>query len=119
MKTNLRESRTVMGKKFYYTGEISGDVIVYPTDKSGNQRSNGIVPINSNVILFIKSEIQRNREIAMGACRDDPSRGSLGEKLRDRRWSPQYLSYIVPLLIEARFCETFKEGRSHILRCVR
>lgn len=40
----------------------------------------------------------------MGACRDNPSKYSIGESLREQSYSPQNLSYVIPLLIEEGFC---------------
>jgi hypothetical protein len=54
--------------------------------------------------------------VPMGACRDNPVRGSLGEKLRGQRRSPQLLSYVIPLLAEQDFCKYFKRGRRYIVR---
>jgi hypothetical protein len=113
---STKEARTVKGKRFYYCGDVSGDLIIYPTDGSGKQRSAGEVHISLDKIQLIKSQIMTNREIAMGACRDTPSHGSIGEKLRERHWSPQILSYVVPLLIQVGFCEAFKRGRSYFVR---
>jgi hypothetical protein len=41
----------------------------------------------------------------MGACRDNPPKGSIGAMLIRNRYSPQYLSYVIPLLIEEGFCK--------------
>lgn len=40
----------------------------------------------------------------MGACRDNPSKNSIGEALKMQGYSPQNLSYVIPLLIEEGFC---------------
>lgn len=51
----------------------------------------------------------------MGACRDSPARGSLGEKVRSQRKSPQLLSYVIPVLAEEGFCRYYKRGRRYII----
>ncbi len=83
---------TVTGKRFYYDESISGDLIVYPTDRDGMEPSGSKVRIPSHAIDFIRGEI------AMGPCRDNPLPGSLCEKLRQQGKSPQFLSYVIPLL---------------------
>jgi len=119
-ESNMKQSNTVTGKRFYYEGSISEDLIVYPTDRSGVKRSGTKVPIPSQVIDFIRAEIREGGEIAMGACRDSPSPGSLGAKLlRQQRKSPQLLSYMIPLLIEEGYCTCLKEGRRYVIRYTR
>lgn len=112
----MKQSRTVTGKRFYYEGSISQGLVVYPTDEDGTRRSGGVVPIPAEGIDFIRGEIRRAGIIARGACRDNPASGSLGEKLRGQSRSPQWLSYVVPLLAEVGFCEFFKEGRRYMIR---
>ena len=107
---------TVTGKRFYYDESISGDLIVYPTDRDGIEPSGSKVRIPSHAIDFIRGEIRKAGEIAMGACRDNPSPGSLGEKLRQQGKSPQFLSYVIPLLTKEGFCTYFKEGRRYVIR---
>lgn len=106
---------TVTGKRFYYE-TISGDLIVYPTDRDGIKPSGSRVQIPSHTIDFIRGEIRKAGEIAMGACRDNPSPASLGEKLRQQGKSPQFLCYVIPLLTKEGFCTPFKEGRGYVIR---
>jgi hypothetical protein len=113
---NVNQSTTVTGKRFYYTGTLSSGLSVYPTDKKGVGRSGGQVSISVGGIIFIRNEIRRAGEIAMGACRDNPPLGSLGYKLLNWGRSPQWLSYVIPLLAEEGFCEFYKEGRRYIVR---
>ena len=116
----MKRSNTVTGKRFYYEGSISADLMVYPTDRAGVKRSGTKVRIPSQAIDFIRAELRKAAEIAMGACRDSPSPGSLGEKLlRQQRRSPQFLSYVIPLLIEEGFCTCFKQGRLYVIRYTR
>jgi hypothetical protein len=110
------EAATVTGKRFYYDETISGDLIVYPTDRDGIEPSGGKVRIPSRTIDFIRGEIRKAGEIAMGACRDNPSPGSLGEKLRQQGKSPQFSCYVIPLLTQEGFCTHFKEGRHYVIR---
>lgn len=113
----MKQSKTVTGKRFYYHGKISRSLTVYPTDKGGTKRSGGKVPIPAHAVDFIRGEIHKAGVITMGACRDCPPSGSLGDKLRrEQGKSPQFLSYVIPLLREEGFCEYFKEGRRHMIR---
>jgi len=107
---------TVTGKRFYHDESVSGDLIVYPTDRDGIEPSGSKVRIPSHTVDFIRAEIRKAGEIAMGACRDNPSPGSLGEKLRQQGKSPQFLSYVIPLLAKEGFCTYSKEGRSYVIR---
>ena len=100
----------------YYDGSITEDLIVYPTDSVGIEPSGNKVPIPSHTIDFIRGEIRKASEIAMGANRDNPPPGSLGEKLRQQRKSPQLLCYVIPLLTKEGFCTYFKEGRRYVIR---
>jgi hypothetical protein len=107
---------TVTGKRFYYCERTSGDLIVYPTDRDSLEPSGGEVRIPSASIDFIRGAIRKAGEIAMGACRDNPSPGSLGQQLRQQGKSPQFLSYVIPLLTKEGFCTYFKEGRGYVIR---
>ena len=113
---NMNQSTTVTGKRFYYTGSLSSGLVVYPTGKDGVGRSGGQVPVSARGITFIRDEIRRAGEIAMGACRDNPSTGSLGYKLLSWGRSPQWLSYVIPLLAEEGFCEFYREGTRYMVR---
>lgn len=113
--TRMKRSTTVTGKPFYYEGDVSHALTVHPTDKEGLHRSGGKVLIPAHGIDFIRAEIRKARIIPMGACRDNPSSGSLGDRLRERGKSPQWLSYVIPLLAEEGFCEFFKEGRRYMV----
>jgi len=111
----LRRSSTVSGKPFYYEGSIGRGLTVYPTGRNGVRPSGSQVPVRQQEVDFVRVEIRRAGEIPMGACRDSPVRGSLGEKLRQRRKSPQLLSYVIPLLAQEGFCRYFKRGRRYII----
>lgn len=98
------------GKRFYYDGELNTGLKVYPLDDEGN-KTGTIVRIDVDTIRFIKRTINEKGKIKMGACRDHPSPQSLGEMLSEQRKSPQWLSYILPLLEEEGFLKHYKEGR--------
>lgn len=112
----MKEAKTLMGKHFWYDGNLTEGILVYPTKKDNESFTGTIVRISKDEIDFIRKEIKLHSEIPMGACRDNPKRNSLGEKLRRMRKAPQILSYVIPLLNEEGFCRTFKDGRAFIVR---
>jgi len=117
MDTQLSWTHTVTGKPFAYEGDLAGGLVVYPTERDDwTELSGGRVPIPADHIRFIRSEIRNAQLIPMGACRDNPAPGSVGDKLMQNRWSPQDLTYVVPLLREEGFCDAFKQGRGYVIR---
>jgi len=113
----MNKSQTVTGKRFYYEGGLTHGLIVHTSDEQGRIKDNVMIPIAQGTVGIIKNEIRVAHEIAMGACRDNPSPGSLGHKLlRQHNRSPQNLSYVIPLLVEEGFCTTFKRGKGYIVR---
>jgi hypothetical protein len=113
----MKWSHTVMGKPFAYQGDLSRGLVAYPTTREDwSELSGGEVAISPEGIALVRQEIRYAGLIPMGACRDNPTPGSLGEKLYQRGRSPQWLSYIIPLLKEESFCDFFKEGRRYVIR---
>ena len=103
-------SNTFTGKRFYYDGELNTGLKIYPLDDENN-KTGTIVRIDADTILFVKKVINDKGNIKMGACRDKPSPQSLGEMISKRGKSPQWLSYMLPLLEEENFLTHYKEGR--------
>jgi hypothetical protein len=91
-----RISKTLTGIEFQYKGSLSSDLIIY--------RNNSNFRIKKEIIDFIKLEIQRWSPVLMGACRDRPCKNSIGETLKLKHQTPQYSSYVIPLLAEEGFC---------------
>jgi hypothetical protein len=115
MQSRIAWSHTVTGKPFAYEGDLSRGLVVYPTGDDWTELSGGRVPISAEHIRFIRSEIRKAQLVPMGACRDNPARGSLGHKLKQNRWSPQDLTYVIPLLRQEGFCDAFKQGRRYVV----
>lgn len=94
----MPEAYTVYGKKkFRYSGSLDTGLVVHK----------GVdIAISVDTIMLIRTEIARRSPVLMGACRDNPSRNSLGETLRSRGITPQVLSYVVPLLVASGYCTT-------------
>jgi hypothetical protein len=102
---------TFTGKRFGYTGSTAAELVIYPLDKQGVKTSTKL-PVSQDTICFIVNQIRLHGTIKMGACRDKPSKGSLGEVLLDMKKTPQVLSYVLPLLKKVELIRSHKEGRS-------
>ena len=62
-----------MGVEYQYSGSLETGLIVHKrTD----------VHITTDAIKLIKSEIASRSPVLMGACRDNPTKGSIGEVLK-------------------------------------
>lgn len=90
----MKNSKTLLGVKFEYDGSLDAGLTVYKRVP---------IHISKEAIDIIKFEISEKSPIKMGACRDNPSKNSIGESLWAQKYSPQYSSYVVPLLIEEGF----------------
>jgi hypothetical protein len=91
----MKETKTLMGVGFKYEGSIDDELIICKKID---------IRISKKIINAIKSEITRRSPLLMGACRDYPTKNSIGESLKMQGCSPQNLSYVIPLLIEEGFC---------------
>jgi len=89
--------QTFNGKMFHYIGGLDRGLHVFTVNDKGVETGT-VVNIDGNTILFIKDLVRQYGEIKMGACRDNPSRNSIGEKLSHLNKSPQLSSYVLPLL---------------------
>ncbi len=105
----MATSRTVTGKSFEYSGSLANGLAV--THESGHATRIGTATVD-----FVKREIERRSPVLMGANRQPLVRDSLGESVRvELGQSPQVLSYIIPLLVEAGFCRVAKSGRNYVV----
>lgn len=91
----MNQARTLMGVGFKYEGSLDKELVIH---KKIN------IKISKANVDLIKSEIIRRSPVLMGACRDNPTKDSIGESLIKQGYSPQTLSYVIPLLIEEGFC---------------
>lgn len=107
----MKHGTTFKGKAFFYEGNISSSLTIYPVDKDGSPTGTK-VEIDRATIELVKKTIGDKGRIQMGACRDNPAKQSLGEMLYNRKKSPQWLSYILPLLEENGFITHYKEGNA-------
>lgn len=92
----MPSSKTLMGVDFDYSGSLESGLTVHKRID---------VKIKPEIVRIIRNEIRRRSPVLMGACRKPLVPDSIGETLsRDFRVTPQFLSYVVPLLIEEGFC---------------
>lgn len=106
-----RTASTFNNKIFHYDGSLSTHLDIYTVNDKGVETGTR-VRIDSETIAFIRNTIKLKTEISMGACRDNPSTGSLGENLLKRSKSPQILSYVLPLLEIEGMIFHFKKGNA-------
>jgi hypothetical protein len=112
---SIRKGCTFKGKHFHYEGDVNSHLKVYPLDKKGNPTGTAIV-IDKNIIDLVEKTIYEKDTIQMGACRDKPAPQSLGEMLKDMKKSPQWLSYILPLLEDEGLLTHYKIGNAFWVR---
>jgi hypothetical protein len=91
------EGKTLTGVNYRYNGSLEDGLEVFKGSPS--------FKVSKELIDLIKSEIERKSPVLMGACRDNPNPYSIGRFLLDEGYSPQNLSYVIPLLIDEGFCE--------------
>jgi hypothetical protein len=91
----MKQTKTLTGVELEYEGSINDGLVIH---------KNILIKISKNIINAIKSEITSRSPVLMGAHRDNPSKNSIGESLKKQGYSPQNLSYVIPLLIEEGFC---------------
>ena len=103
----MSSARTLMGVEFQYSGSLGTGLVVH---------KNTDIYISVNIIQMIRGEIERRSPVLMGACRDNPTRDSIGETLLNNGYSPQNLSYVIPLLIEEGFCKASDRRPYKVIR---
>jgi len=114
----MKRLLTAKGKPFQYKGSLSEEIIVYPSDRSGNPQDKSALVITPFVIRLIKSGIQQHGRVLVGARRDHPPQNSLGAVLKAEKLSPQQLSYLVPILQECGFCSSSWEGGAVVVHAL-
>ena len=105
----MKRSKTVMGKRFEYQGSLEQGIRIH-FDGSG---ADWVIPLE--IIEVIKSEIAKRSPVLMGASRKPLVKDSVGETLyREHGFSPQAMSYALPLLIESGYC-TISTARPYLI----
>ena len=109
----MKRSRTVMGKPFKYTGTLAKGISV----NFGDSGPDWFIP--SEIIEVVKTEIAQRSPVLMGASRKPLVKDSVGETLfREHGFSPQAMSYVLPLLVESRYC-TISSTRPFLIHLVK
>ncbi len=116
MDGHYKKLRTLNGKPFQYKSCSSEELIIYPSDNTGNEQEKFALAITPYTINLVKSAIKRKRQIPMGASRDKPPKDSLGALLKSEGQTPQQLSYLIPILIDEGFCHYTKESKAFIIK---
>ena len=106
---------TFSGKAFAYSGSVHTGIIVSTLDVNGRETGTRVT-VDQATIELIREKVRKHGAIKMGACRDNPSRGSLGEFLQGIGKSPQFLSYTLPLLEKEKLISSYKDGKSYWVR---
>lgn len=100
-RDDIKHAKTLTGVKYNYEGSIDTELTIY--------QNGSINKVSKEIIGKIKSEIIQRSPVKMGACRDRPSKNSIGESLKMQHHSPQNLSYVIPLLVNEGFCVVNKK----------
>lgn len=96
-------AKTVLGKEFRYSGSLATGLTVH--FKSSNDKK-----ISPKIIDVIRDEITERSPVRMGANRYPLVPDSVGETLAmEHGESPQVMSYVLPLLIEEKFCRATRK----------
>ena len=117
-KENGTRTLSTMSKRarFRFKEVEGGEIIIYPNEGSTPQDKVAYV-ITPYVSNFVKDSIRKEPEIVMGASRHAPPEGSLGWLLKERKITPQVLSYLIPILVDSGFCTCSQEtGNAFIVK---
>jgi len=92
-------NRTLTGKPFTYSGSLATGLTI----QFGNAGKVMNIPVR--IIDIIRTEITRRSPVLAGANRDPLVPNSVGKALYEKHcFSPQAMSYVLPLLIQEGFC---------------
>jgi hypothetical protein len=109
----VKRSKTVMGKPFEYSGSLAEGISVHFTDSGADW----LIP--PEIVEVIKHEIAERSPVLMGASRKPLVKDSVGQTLyRDHGFSPQAMTYVLPLLIESGYC-TISPHRPYLIEVIR
>jgi hypothetical protein len=93
----MPRARTITGKEFEYFGSLDTGLMV--------QFKNTAMKITPDIVRVIRNEISRRSPVLMGACYKPLVADSVGETLwMEHGVTPQVMSYVLPLLVEEKFC---------------
>lgn len=110
-----RNAVTFTNKRFHYKGSLGSNIEVFTLNNQGMETGTAI-RIDADTIDYVRHLIKKHGDIKMGACRDNPSPNSLGKHLQERKKSPQWLSYLLPLLEEEGYLRHYKLGNAFYVK---
>lgn len=106
----MKRSKTVMGKHYQYSGTLETGISVH----FGDSGKDWFIP--PAIIEVIKREIAERSPVLMGASRKPLVKDSVGETLyREHGFSPQAMTYVLPLLIKDGYC-AISTDRPYLIR---
>lgn len=111
----MQTLKTLSGSLFQYKWHPDGDLIVYPSDASGALQDKTAIIVTAHTIELVKQTIHQRDQILMGASRDKPPHESLGDLLKREGQTPQQLSYLIPILVQADICDWRKQGKAFLI----
>jgi hypothetical protein len=101
----LQTLRTISrNKPFDFKYADGEEIIVYSSDDAGQPQREHAIVITRFEQQIVKDRIHDARVVVVGASRDRPPRGSLGELLKQHDSSPQILSYFSAILVHEGYC---------------
>jgi hypothetical protein len=115
--------KTTLQQKPFQCEEVTGEcgeiLVIYRSDKDGQQQAREAYAATPFILNLVRTKIRESGKagIVIGASRNDPPAGSLGNALWDEGLSPQWLSYVVAFLAHKGYCriEHSRPGRAYTL----
>ena len=111
-ENEFRQLQTPSGKPFRAKGGPGEEIIVYPSDRQGRPQEAFALVITPFEARLVLDFLEGRGQVPVGASRDRPPRGSLGELLKSHKLTPQHLSYLLPVLEEAGLCRVTHRGKA-------
>lgn len=105
-------------KPFAYKHVYGGEIIVYPSGDDGESQDKYVLVITSFEQRLIREHLQRVGMALIGASRDNPPDGSLGQLLKRNGLTPQHLSYHSAILVHEGFCMVALRGKGVALSLI-
>ena len=101
----LQTLRTISrNKPFDFKYADGEEIIVYSSSDDGRPQRGHAIVITRLEQQIVKDRIHDAGVVVVGASRDRPPRGSLGELLKQQDSSPQILSYLSAILVHEGYC---------------
>jgi hypothetical protein len=117
MEKKKRAHTPIKRVRFQYTGSLEDGLNVYKASADGKRP----FKLDYDLIKKTKSTMLRVCPAIMGTNWENPPKYSIGyalkETLKGEKVHPQCLSYIIPLLIEAGFCEV--DIKTHEIKIIK